>query len=289
MSNTDGTDITVLDALNNYAVVGSYNVMDGGSRAFGAFEQAGIEFDCVGNLWAVNQITQVVYNVSTGENAGCAVDIPWLSENPTEGTIASGGGTAPVTVTFDSLNYLPGLKQAQLQVKTDTPVTVPAIPVTLTVRFLDVPDDNQFQAYIYGIAGAGVMFGGSPVCSDVLHFCPDGVVTRADMAGYLWRALHGRDRAAAGLPEHFLDVTLQRLQLVLHPGHLRRRHHGGLQCASPCSTARTFRSRAPRCRSSCGRTSTATSRRRPARASSTTCRAPTGSRSTTSRVSTTRV
>ena len=63
--NTDGDDITVLDALNNYAVLGSFNVMDGGSRAFGAFEQAGIEFDCLGNLWAVNQITQVVYNVAT--------------------------------------------------------------------------------------------------------------------------------------------------------------------------------------------------------------------------------
>jgi hypothetical protein len=31
MSNTDGVDITVLDALNNYAVVGSYNVVDGGA------------------------------------------------------------------------------------------------------------------------------------------------------------------------------------------------------------------------------------------------------------------
>ncbi len=90
MSNTDGTDITVLDALNNYAVIGSFNVVDGGSRVFGAFEQAGIEFDCTGNLWAVNQITQVVYNVATGEAAGCAVDIPWLSENPTEGSVVGG-------------------------------------------------------------------------------------------------------------------------------------------------------------------------------------------------------
>ena len=79
--------------------------------------------------------------------------------------------------------------------------------MTLTVRFLDVPDDNQFQAYIYGVAGAGVMFGGSPVClPDVFHFCPNGIVTRADMAGYLLRALTG-EHAAAGLPEHFPDVT----------------------------------------------------------------------------------
>jgi len=207
MSNTDGTDITVLDALNNYATVGSYNVMDGASRAFGPFEQAGIEFDCIGNLWAVNQITQVVYNVSTGENAGCAVDIPWLSLDPTEGTVSSGGGTATVGVTFSALQYLPGLKQAQLQVKTDTPAQVPGVPVSMTVRFLDVPDDNQFQAYIYGISGAGVMFGGSPVCSDVFHFCPNGVVTRADMAGYLFRALHGPNTPPPVYQNTFGDVS----------------------------------------------------------------------------------
>ena len=125
MSNTDGVDITVLDALDNYNVLGSFNVVDGGSPVFGAFEQAGIEFDCVGNLWAVNQITQVVYKVASGEAAGCAVDIPWISLDPTEGSVTSGGGTAPVAVTFSALTYLPGLKQAQLQVKTDTPATVP--------------------------------------------------------------------------------------------------------------------------------------------------------------------
>ena len=148
-----------------------------------------------------------MYNVATGEAAGCAVDIPWLSENPTEGSVSAGGGTTPVTVTFDSLTYLPGLKQAQLQVKTDTPGTVPAIPVTLTVRFLDVPDDNQFQAFIYGIAGAGVMFGGTPVCSDMLHFCPNGVVTRADMAGYLFRAVHGANTPPPVYQNTFLDVS----------------------------------------------------------------------------------
>ena len=208
MSNTDGTDITVLDALNNYAVLGSFNVMDGGSRVFGAFEQAGMEFDCLGNLWAVNQITQIVYNVSSGEAAGCATDIPWLSEDPTEGTLSAGGGTQPVTVTFDSLSYLPGLKQAQLQIKTDTPATVPAIPVTMTVRFLDVPDNNLFQAYIYGAAGAGVMMGGPPTCpAGVLYFCPNGVVTRADMAGYLFRAINGSNTPPPVYQNIFGDVS----------------------------------------------------------------------------------
>ena len=80
--------------------------------------------------------------------------------------------------------------------------------MTLTVRFLDVPDSNQFEAYIYGVAGAGIMIGGPPNCpAGVLYFCPDGVVTRADMAGYLWRAINGRDTPPPVYQNIFTDVT----------------------------------------------------------------------------------
>ena len=208
MQNAPGVDVTVFDALNNYAVIGSFSVNDNGTPAFGAFQQAGMEFDCIGNLWVVNQITQIAYNVASGESTSCAVDIPWLSENPTSGTVASNGGTVPVTATFDGGTLLPGLRQAQLQVKTDTPSQVPAIPVTLTVRFLDVPDNNQFQAFIYGAAGAGVMMGGPPNCpAGVLNFCPSGVVTRADMAGYLFRAINGTNTPPPVYQNIFGDVT----------------------------------------------------------------------------------
>ncbi|MGE5413480.1 MAG: S-layer homology domain-containing protein, partial [Syntrophomonadaceae bacterium] len=147
--------------------------------------------------WVIDQYSQTIYKVDSGENVFCSVDIPWLSEDPTSGTLSAGAGhtgassSQPIALDFEGGSLLPGLRQAQLQIKTDTPVAVPAVPVTLTVRFLDVPDDNQFQAFIYGAAGQGVMFGGTPVCSDNLHFCPNGVVTRADMAGYLFRAIHG--------------------------------------------------------------------------------------------------
>jgi S-layer homology domain len=216
MSNTDSSipDITVLDANNNYAVLGSYNVTINGSEAFAPFGQAGLEFDCIGNLWAIDQSTQTVFNVESDENVRCALDIPWLSENPTTGTVGAGarpaggsGSTFPVAVTFDGTGLLPGLRQAQLQIQTDTPYAVPGIPVTLTVRFLDVPDDNQFQAFIYGAAGAGVMFGGPPVCSDNLHFCPNGIVTRADMAGYLFRAAHGANTPPPVYQNTFVDVS----------------------------------------------------------------------------------
>ena len=209
MSNQTGNpDVTVLDANNNYAVLGTFYI-GGSSPVMTPFGQAGMEFDCAGNLWVIDQNTQTIYMVDSGENVACSVDIPWLSENPTQGTLAAGNGSSssqPIALDFEGGTLLPGLRQAQLQVKTDTPVAVPAVPVTLTVRFLDVPDSNQFQAFIYGIAGAGVMFGGTPVCSDSLHFCPDGVVTRADMAGYLFRAIHGLNTPPPVYQNIFADV-----------------------------------------------------------------------------------
>ena len=125
-----------------------------------------------------------------------------------DGIVPANGGTFPVTANWEAGSLLPGLRQAQLSVKTNTPHQIPSIPVTLTVRFLDVPDDNQFEAYIYGVAGAGIMFGGPPVCAPgVLYFCPDGNVTRADMAGYLWRAINGRNTPPPVYQNIFNDVT----------------------------------------------------------------------------------
>ncbi len=204
-------EVTVLDAYNNYAVVDSFPVDD-----FGLGAGAGMEADCAGNLWLVNQNTGNIYKVASGEAGtpgGCPIDIPWLSVDPTSGTVppALGNGATnpfPISVTWDSEGILPGLYQAQLAFLSQTPAQMDPVAVTLTVRFLDVPDDNQFQAYIYGVAGAGVMFGGTPVClPGVLYFCPDGFVTRADMAGYLWRAINGRNTPPPVYQNIFSDVT----------------------------------------------------------------------------------
>ncbi len=203
-----GDDITVLDANNDYAVLGAFPIMDNGSPAFTPFGGAGAEFDCLGNLWVVDQNTQTLYKAESGESYSCQVDIPWLTVNPTTGTVSANGGTFPVTVTFDATGLLPGLRQAQLIVKSDTPATVPPIPVDLTVRFLDVPDSNQFEAFIYGAAGAGIMMGGPPNCpAGILNFCPDNVVTRADMAGYIWRAVMGAKTPPPVYQNIYADVT----------------------------------------------------------------------------------
>ena len=200
-----GNDVTVLDAANGYAVLGAFQVLDNGSPAFADFSQAGLEFDCSGNLWAINQNTQVVYLISAGEPASCGSDIPWLSEDPTEGTLAP-GGSAPIAVTFDSAGLLPGLRQAQLTFTTDTPYTLPPVGINFTVRFLDVLDDNPpgtdpYENFIYAAAGANIMHG----CS-FFDFCPSALVTRADMAGYIWRSVHGAFAPPPAYTGIFSDV-----------------------------------------------------------------------------------
>ena len=153
-------------------------------------------------------------NLISGILVGFTSDIPWLSEDPTEGTVPAaagagqGGGTNPfpVTVTFDSAGLLPGLRQASLRVNTDTPYPVDPIAVNFTVRFQDVPlneppGTNPFENFIYGAAGANIMHG----CGFYL-FCPNAAVTRADMAGYIWRAVHGAFASPPAYTGIFLDV-----------------------------------------------------------------------------------
>jgi hypothetical protein len=216
MVNDFDEPVTVLDAYNNYAVVGSFEITDNGSPVFGNYGGAGMEADCAGNLWLVNQNTGKIYQVASGEAGspgGCSVDIPWLSEDPTSGTVPPGAGAGasnpfPVNVTFNGMGLLPGLRQAQLTFGTDTPVPVSPVPVNLTVRFLDVPDGSFAENFIYGAAGAGVMMGGPPSCPNgVLYFCPNGTVTRADMAGYMWRAVHGANTPPPVYQNIFGDVT----------------------------------------------------------------------------------
>ncbi len=213
MQNEGGEDpIVVLDSHNGYAVIGSIAI-----AGFTDFGGAGMEFDCGGNLWLIDQNSQTVYEIESGEPASCSVDIPWLSENPTEGTVPAGGGNVrvaggggtnpfPVQVTFDSANMLPGLRQAQLTFATDTPYSMPPVGVNFTVRFLDVdlnvpPGHDPYENSIYAAAGANIMHG----CS-FFNFCPHDAVTRADMAGYIWRALHGAFSSPPAYRGIFADV-----------------------------------------------------------------------------------
>ena len=209
-------DIYVLNPKNGYSVLGSFVV---GPPGISAAAAGGAEMDCNGNLLLVDQLgVNPTLLVDSGETTTCGfIDtIPWVSEDPTDGTVPGLGGSRPtggtnvlpVAVTFDSTGLLPGLRQAQLTFSTDTPTAVPAVPLNFTIRFNDVPDNNQFQAFIYGAAGAGVMMGGPPNCpGGIYDFCPAGFVTRADMAGYIFRGVHGASTPPPVYQNVFQDVT----------------------------------------------------------------------------------
>ena len=51
------------------------------------------------------------------------------------------------------------------------------------------------------------MMGGPPNCPQgILYFCPDNLVTRADMAGYIFRAVHGANTPPPVYQNIFADV-----------------------------------------------------------------------------------
>jgi hypothetical protein len=198
-------DVFVFDAKNGMSVLGAFNVLQNGQPIDGFLNMggAGMELDCDGHLWLVDQVDQLIFEVDSGESHVCAFnDIPWLSENPTGATV-SANSTVPVVCTFDSTGLSAGLRLGQLKVVTDTPYRVASVPVDFTVRFLDVPDSNIFETRIYAAAGAGVMPGCDPAA---FLFCPGALVTRADMAGFILRAVHGANFVPTPYAGAFADV-----------------------------------------------------------------------------------
>ncbi|MBN1584736.1 MAG: carboxypeptidase regulatory-like domain-containing protein, partial [Anaerolineae bacterium] len=124
-------DAFVLDASqsNAYSQIGQFHI--------GTLSQvAGLEIDCQGNLWAVDQDDEMVYQVESGETASlCHYDVPWLSEDPITGTVAA-SSNQPIAVTFDagvSEITQPGQYYAELKIGNDTPYGLPRVSVTMTV------------------------------------------------------------------------------------------------------------------------------------------------------------
>ncbi|MFY9551914.1 MAG: carboxypeptidase regulatory-like domain-containing protein, partial [Thermoanaerobaculia bacterium] len=79
-------DVFVFDAKNGMTVVGAFNVTQNGQPVPGLLSNggAGMEIDCNGHLWIVDQADQLVLEVVSGESNVCAFnDIPWLSESLT--------------------------------------------------------------------------------------------------------------------------------------------------------------------------------------------------------------
>jgi hypothetical protein len=79
---------------------------------------------------------------------------------------------------------------------------VTSVPVDFTVRFLDVDDASLFNPTSTRRPGgdhAGMRSG-------AFLFCPGALVTRADMAGFILRAVHGADFVPTPYAGAFHDV-----------------------------------------------------------------------------------
>ncbi len=126
MVNASPNPVYVLDAANNYAVVGQFNV----SQGFADFSGAGLEFDCDGNLWAVDQAADIVYLFESGESASLCGG-GWAYAVPDSGTVPP-MSSATFDVVFDASSlYQVGDYTASLSFSGNFANVVPSMPLTM--------------------------------------------------------------------------------------------------------------------------------------------------------------
>lgn len=157
MVNAASTRVYVLDVANNYNSLGYFTISSG----FGGYAGAGLEFDCEGNLWAVDQNTSTVYQFQSGETAAlCNYDVPWLSLDVSSGQLEA-GAHQQITLTFDAgvpEITQPGEYYAQLKVRHNTPHSVTRIPITLTVLPLSHKVALSADQGLTGIPGETIIY-----------------------------------------------------------------------------------------------------------------------------------
>ena len=133
MAAASGPDIFVLDTNSSYDIIGAFYVKDSGAMVFNGYGQAGLEIDCDGNLWAVNQSTQMVYKFASGETGACDYTASWLSASPATGSIAGANQTL-VNARVDATGLDMGTYNAYLRVVGNTPYGDSIVPVSLAVQ-----------------------------------------------------------------------------------------------------------------------------------------------------------
>jgi hypothetical protein len=193
--------VWVLDANDDFNVVSAFILEDAsGGNAYAEFDGAGLELDCQGRLWSVNQTTGKVHANNSGETHTCVTDIPWLAASPTTGSIGA-GANAPITVTLGETVPHPGCFEAQLVVLNDTPYGDLSIAAGVTQQFLDVPAVQKGDKFIHALAAEGISAG----CG-MLRFCPNRPISRATTAQWLLRSKLGTDYAPPPASGLFADV-----------------------------------------------------------------------------------
>ena len=126
-------DVYVLDASlpGVYPQIGQFHI---GPLASGA----GLEIDCEGNLWAVDQSNEMIYQAESGESASlCAQDaVPWFAEAPITGTVAPSDSLDIDIGWWANVPQVdqPGAYHAGLKIKSNDPANQNLVlPVTMTV------------------------------------------------------------------------------------------------------------------------------------------------------------
>jgi hypothetical protein len=133
-------DIHVLDTNTpGYDSVGAFDITDSvGTPVLTDYSQAGLEIDCDGNLWAVDQDAQEVYVAESGETGVCDWQTAWLTTNPDSGTIV-GPGSSTVDVNVDSTSMAVGTYYSYLRIVNQTPYGDEILPVTLNISANSAP------------------------------------------------------------------------------------------------------------------------------------------------------
>ena len=213
--------------------------------------------------WATSgsstRATQTVYKTRVGRaGTGAASWTSRGSRGPDGGHGHRGRHELPVTVTFDAQRPAAGSAPGRSwSFRPTRPTACPPIPVDLTVRFLDVPDDNQFEALHLRCGGSRHHDRRRPELSGRHPQLLPGQRGHPRRHGGLHLARGPRaQHAAPRVPEHLRRRHLQRLQL---PSTSRASStSGSRRAAATATTVPTRPTPALRCRSSSGRASMAT-------------------------------
>ena len=142
------------------------------------FDGAGLEMDAAGNLWMIDQDPSTVFLIDSG--IPNFTEVPWLSEEPTSGTLAA-GASQQIVVTANTTGLIPGVYTAELIIGTNSGrMPQLRVPVRLIV-----------PAYFVGVNAGGSQY------MDVF-----GETWSADQAyaagswGYLFQSTSFRTRSA---------------------------------------------------------------------------------------------
>lgn len=120
--------VVTVPESGDFVVSGQFDI-----PGFSDYGGAGLAMDCAGKLWAVEQNTQIVYQVESGEASTCSIDIPWLTVTPASGAVAAASQTA-IVLDLDSTGMSAGPAVGFLQTINSSPYGSFNIPVTMVVE-----------------------------------------------------------------------------------------------------------------------------------------------------------